>query len=159
MLLHAWQTTIEYKHNFYMWWKSKTFVCLSLLWYLLYFGGLEPNPRYLQCALVLFFPALSLPSSFKSVSWEIIDFDRVDWDYLASGRGIYLSFVVVNCSSLVKAGLLQMFIIVHRKDTWLCPCERVRESETHTERKKDREGEKVMGRILFHGKNNSKRCY
>ena len=114
---------------------SHLIVIFALFWWSRTKPSVSPGHAY-----IIFSSSLSLPSSFKSVSWDmIIDFDRVDWDYLASRRGIYLSFVVVNCPSLVKAGLLQMFIIVHRKDTWLCPCERVRERHTHRERKTGRE--------------------
>ena len=121
---------------------EKQNICVSrfiVIFALFQWSGTKPSisPRR---AYIIFSSSLSLPSSFKSVSWDmIIDFDRVDWDYLASGRGIYPSFVVVNCPSLVTAGLLQMFIIVHRKDTWLCPCERVSEAHTHRERKTGRE--------------------
>lgn len=41
-------TTVQCKRNFYMHGKPKEFIWLTLLQYLLYCGGLEPNSWYLQ---------------------------------------------------------------------------------------------------------------
>lgn len=50
-LLHTSKITVHYKHNFYIYWKTKIFVQLTLL-HLLYSSGLELNLQCLQVCLL-----------------------------------------------------------------------------------------------------------
>ena len=111
-----------------------------------------------------YFVQSCLPSSSKSVSWDMItDFDRSRLRLF----GFRVRKLPVLCDSelpfLVKPGLLQMHVIVHRKDSRLCACMCVFVCVCVCvcEREREREREREVGgaeRMLFHWKNNSKRC-
>ena len=86
MLLH--NTIIQYKHNFYMHWKTKKFMWLSLLWYLHYCSDLYPNlqyhwgrppPHHLVCACVYFVCAQSGVNLWIAYIFKISHFQWTQW--------------------------------------------------------------------------------
>ena len=58
--VHLKDYSVVCKYDYYMHQKTKTFMRLSMLWYLLYCSGLESNLQYLQGMPVMWAMSLSV---------------------------------------------------------------------------------------------------
>ena len=98
------------KYNFYTHWETKKKkVWLTLLWYLLYCSGLEPNPQYLwgMCKVALKFCLLSLTSGSLTGSFSGLLFSHLGHHllFLCISHNFYWKLDILDNATVYVAPL------------------------------------------------------